>query len=439
MAEAKIEEIGCEDRISVLPEDLLVVILDLLPTKDVVATMILSKRWLSIWTMVRTLEYTDDMDDESKKSVWWFLNKSLQLHKAPVIDSLCMELGPQCPTTDDVDIGKWVAKAVDCLVMTLTIKLLWSAGPTSLPKSLYSCTSLSELTLSDQILVNVPSSAYLPSLTELELICVVYKDEDSLVSFLSSCPVLEFLFVLRKIDDNVKTFTVKVPSLLELTYKNLCSDVVDNTDRCLVVNAPAVNTCQITDYSLESFSIEDMPCLQDATIDVDEAYHPDDKFLTSFSSVLSLRMHLSDAMVMRCTTINFSRLIKLSIYPYGPDMLETLLRLLGNAPKLKEFLVDYPSLIASQKFVYNPEDLPWSWKQPSHVPECLSSQLEIFEWRDYGDRIIEEEFLTYVLANSKRLKTATISLRLNLEDPELIIEDIEDLPRVSTTSHLLFK
>jgi len=373
MAEAKIEEIGCEDRISVLPEDLLVVILDLLPTKDVVATMILSKRWLSIWTMVRTLEYTDDMDDESKKSVWWFLNKSLQLHKAPVIDSLCMELGPQCPTTDDVDIGKWVAKAVDCLVMTLTIKLLWSAGPTSLPKSLYSCTSLSELTLSDQILVNVPSSAYLPSLTELELICVVYKDEDSLVSFLSSCPVLEFLFVLRKIDDNVKTFTVKVPSLLELTYKNLCSDVVDNTDRCLVVNAPAVNTCQITDYSLESFSIEDMPCLQDATIDVDEAYHPDDKFLTSFSSVLSLRMHLSDAMVssslisshcnsiaasnyllklclfsfqvMRCTTINFSRLIKLSIYPYGPDMLETLLRLLGNAPKLKEFLVDYVRII----------------------------------------------------------------------------------------------
>jgi len=69
----------------------------------------------------------------------------------------------------------------------------------------------------------------------------------------------------------------------------------------------------------------------------------------------------------------------------------------------------------------------------------LSSQLEIFEWRDYGDRIIEEEFLTYVLANSKRLKTATISLRLNLEDPELIIEEIKDLPRVSTTSHLLFK
>ncbi|CAL9213769.1 unnamed protein product [Arabidopsis halleri] len=434
MAEAKIEEIGCEDRISALPEDLLVEILDLLPTKDVVATMILSKRWLSIWTMVRTLEYKEDMDDESKKSVWWFLNKSLQLHKSPVIDSLCIELGPQCPTTDDVDIGKWVAKAVDCLVWTLTIKLLWSAGPTSLPKSLYCCDTLFELTLSDQILVNVPSSssAYLPFLSDLELICVVYKDEDSLVTLLSSCPVLETLFVKRKIDDNVKKFTIKVPSLLDLWYINDSSDVVDYTDRCLVVDAPAVNTCRITDYSLDSFSIEDMPCLQDANINVEESYHPDDKFITSFSSVLSLHLNLSNAMVMRCTNINFSRLIKLSICPYGPDMLETLLLLLKNAPKLKEFLVDY-------KFVYRPEDLPWSWKQPSHVPECLSSQLEIFEWREYGDRIIEEEFLTYVLANSKRLKTATISLRLNLEDPELIIEELKDLPRVSTTSHLLFK
>ncbi|EFH57215.1 hypothetical protein ARALYDRAFT_901718 [Arabidopsis lyrata subsp. lyrata] len=38
-----------------------------------------------------------------------------------------MALGPKCPTTDDVDIGKFVAKAVDCLVINLKIKLLWSS------------------------------------------------------------------------------------------------------------------------------------------------------------------------------------------------------------------------------------------------------------------------------------------------------------------------
>ncbi|EOA36902.1 hypothetical protein CARUB_v10011452mg [Capsella rubella] len=435
MAKAKTEEIVCEDRISVLPEDLLVTILDLLPTKDAVATMFLSKRWLSTWTMVTSLVYKD-IDCESKKSVWCFLKKSMQLHKAPVINSLCMELGPQCPTTDDVDIGKLVAKAVDRLVIKLDINLLWSAGPSSLHRSLYSCETLVELTLSGQILVNIPSSysAYLPSLRELELINVVYKDEDSLVSLLSSCPVLEILFVDRRKDDNVKKFNVKVPTLWDFWYTNYssCSSSFDHTDRCLVVDAPALTNYRICDFSGDSRSIEDMPFLQDANIDV-ESYHPDDKFLTSFSSVLSLHLYLSDAMVNHCSTINFSRLIKLSICPCGPEWLEPLLRFLGNAPKLKEFLVDY-------KFLYKAEDIPYSWwNQQSPVPGCLSTELEIFEWREYGDRMEEEDFLTYILSNSMRLKTATISFRSDLEDQKLIIEELEVLPRVSTISHLLFK
>ncbi|KAL1193754.1 putative FBD-associated F-box protein [Cardamine amara subsp. amara] len=436
MAEAKIEETVCEDRISGLPDDLLVMILDLIPTKDAVATMFLSKRWLSIWTMVRRLEYKDS-NDESEKSVWWFLNKSLQLHKAPVIDSFCMELGPQCPTSDDVDIGKWVAKAVDCLVDKLKIKLLWSAGPTRLPESLFSCEYLVELTLSGQILVDVPSSSssYLPSLTDLQLNCVVYKDEDSLVSFLSSCPILDFLTVKREKDDNVKKFTVKVPSLCDFWYScDRDDDVVDHTDRCLVVDAPAMTNFRIYDFTGDSCNIEDMPCLEVAHLCVESCH--DDKSLTCFSSVLSLEIYLSDAMVMRfCnTTINFSRLLKLSIRPCRSDLLEPLLLLLGKAPKLKEFLVDY-------RYIYNPEDLPFSWNQPSSVPECLSSQLEIFEWIEYGDRVEEEEFLTYILANSKCLKTATISVNadLDLEEQESIIEGLKDIPRVSTTCHLLIK
>lgn len=223
MPEAKdcgrVEVTVCEDRISVLPEDLLARILCLIPTKDAPATMFLSKRWLSIWAMVPTLEYKDsdaddddddddddnddydddaddDDDDDSKKSVWWFLNKSLQFQKAAVIDRLCMQLGRRCPT--NVDAGKWVANTVQRCVLELVFKLLWSADPTSLPESLYSCKSLVALTLSHKILVDVPCAACLPSLKELNLNSVVYKDEDSLIRFLSACPVLKFLFVQRK-------------------------------------------------------------------------------------------------------------------------------------------------------------------------------------------------------------------------------------------------
>lgn len=51
--------IGGEDRISALSDDLLVQILSHVPTKDAVATMILSKRWRSVWTMVPKLEFPE--------------------------------------------------------------------------------------------------------------------------------------------------------------------------------------------------------------------------------------------------------------------------------------------------------------------------------------------------------------------------------------------
>ena len=48
-----------EDRISALHDDLLLKILSEIPTKDVVTTMVLSKRWRFVWTKVHKLEYKD--------------------------------------------------------------------------------------------------------------------------------------------------------------------------------------------------------------------------------------------------------------------------------------------------------------------------------------------------------------------------------------------
>lgn len=303
MPQVKIEETVVGDRISELPEDLLVMILSLVPIKDAVSTMLLSKRWFSVWTMIPTLEYKDSEDEENNDpSVCWFLDKSLQLHNAPVIYCLSMELGPRC--SPNIEVGNWIVKAVDRRVRNLKFKLLWSADPTRLPNSLYNCATLVQLILSHKILVDFPSSSYLPSLLVLHLLCVVYKDDDSLARFLSSCPVLRLLYVKRNNDDNVTKFSVKVPSLLYLIYTNYKAQLDDDnndavdTGGCLVMDTPALIDFSITDRSRDSYSIENISCLEIAYISV-ESLPKTEKLIASLSlsAVLSLELDLHDQVV----------------------------------------------------------------------------------------------------------------------------------------------
>ncbi|XP_010507624.1 PREDICTED: putative F-box/FBD/LRR-repeat protein At1g22000 [Camelina sativa] len=229
---------GCQ-RICELPEDLLLRILLLLPTKDAVATGILSKRWRCVWKMLHELAFKDD--GQGSESFGWFVEKSLQHHKAPELVSLVVELGPQCPV--DVDVRKWVDKAVNHGVKKLDFNLLWT---TSLPESLYTCDSLVSL-ISNQILdVSFPPS--LPSLSYLKLAYVVYKDEESLARLLSSSPVLKELVVRRPgKDDNLTNFTVKVPSLKSLTYVTSEEEEEEEEEEeyltgSLVIDCPGLNS-----------------------------------------------------------------------------------------------------------------------------------------------------------------------------------------------------
>ena len=55
------------DRLSQLPDDLLIKILSFVPTKCAVATSILSKRWLSLWTLVASLVFEDFSEEEDEE------------------------------------------------------------------------------------------------------------------------------------------------------------------------------------------------------------------------------------------------------------------------------------------------------------------------------------------------------------------------------------
>ncbi|CAN7027862.1 unnamed protein product [Brassica oleracea var. botrytis] len=333
-----VRERNCEDRISALPDDLLVKILLFVPTKDIVTTMILSKRWRTIWTEVPRLEYEDIVSNTNseQKSVWWFLEKSLQLHKAPILESLCIQLKEICPT--NVDVAKLVAQAVDRSLRRLLFHLSWLAKPTSMPNRLYTCETLTELELFNKIILGVPPSVCLPSLAKLFLFCVVYKDDVSLVRLLSNCPVLRILLVIRSEEDgNVKKYTVKVPSLEEFTYlyKRPLS-LAENT-RSLVLDCPALTKLSINDHSGDSCSIGNMPSIVRAELST--FCYPDKKILRHISSATSLSLTLTEELVVLCRPDNFSQLVDLTITPCDSGWLEQLMLMLKSNHELKSLAI----------------------------------------------------------------------------------------------------
>ncbi|CAG7861680.1 unnamed protein product [Brassica rapa] len=333
-----VRERNCEDRISALPDDLLVKILLFVPTKNIVTTVILSKRWRTIWTEVPRLEYEDIVSNinSEQKSVWWFLEKSLQLHKAPILESLCIQLKEICPT--NVDVAKLVAQAVDRSLRRLLFHLSWLAKPTSMPNRLYTCETLTEMELFNKIILDVPPSVCLPSLAKLFLFCVVYKDDVSLVRLLSNCPVLRILLVIRSEEDgNVKKYTVKVPSLEEFTYlyKRPLS-LAENT-RSLVLDCPALTKLSINDHSGDSCSIGNMPSIVRAELST--FCYPDKKILRHISSATSLSLTLTEELVVMCRPDNFSQLVDLTITPCDSGWLEQLMLMLKSNNELQSLTI----------------------------------------------------------------------------------------------------
>ncbi|EOA14665.1 hypothetical protein CARUB_v10027931mg [Capsella rubella] len=417
-----------EDRISVLPDDLIVEILSLIPTKDAVTTMVLSKRWRSIWTIVPKIVCMERHHDGCK-SISRFIDKTLELHKAPILETLCIQLGPQSPA--DTEIGKWVENAVGRGLKELEVELQWTSEPTNFPKSLYNCKTLVILKLSDKILVDVPSSVCLPSLKVLSLVSVTYKDDDSLVRLLSSCHVLKYMYVKRHENDNVAKFVVDVPSLQFFTYENtpLTDEGVGEHVGSLFINSPALTDFNMRDVSGDTFLVDNMPHLDVMLLQVYS--YLDNKFLRSISAVASLTFFLiKETVANNISTITFSRLIDLKLYIFEWfDWLKPVMLFLSNCPNLKVLRISFgPSLMWNHP------------NQPSSVPECFLSHLKIFECVEYKDIEEEKELVTYIIVNSKCLERATISVAttLSLEEQVKVKTELESMFRV-LTPHFLFE
>ncbi|CAG7880003.1 unnamed protein product [Brassica rapa] len=296
------------DRICHLPDALLLRILSEVPTaKDVVATMVLSKRWEPLWKSVPKLVYDDsyqNIDDVGRFSR--FVDRSLILHEAP------------CGVRD----------------MSIEIDCSSSTTPVILPRSLYTGSRiLVSLKLNSVTLKDVSSLPSFPALKTLSLASVKYPGEEFVRRLLSSCHVLEDLDVDQCVDDNVTIFTVKVPSLKSASLYKSAGRSTEGEDG-FVIDAPSLEYLGIFFDPVGFCVIEnDMPNL--VTAAVSAAYSSPGVTLTSFTSAKRLFICLPYSKDAYSLGSVFHRLVYLRICTCETEWLNLLMRLLNDSPNLR--------------------------------------------------------------------------------------------------------
>ena len=180
------------DRISALPDAVLCRILSFMPTKTVVATSVLSKRWRPLWLSVPTVDLDDEGYEQTKESHLRFVRLAYAVLLSRDVKQPILNFRLKCESSffcDPCDPKLWVNAAIQRKVETIELSL---PSTIKLPSVVVTCTSLVVLKLRG-LTVDDISTVSLPVLKILHLHGVNFGKRQYLETLLSCCPVLEDL------------------------------------------------------------------------------------------------------------------------------------------------------------------------------------------------------------------------------------------------------
>ncbi|KAK7395465.1 hypothetical protein VNO78_16024 [Psophocarpus tetragonolobus] len=368
-----------EDKISQLPDVLLLQILSLLPTKQAVVTGILSKRWRPLWPAAPVLDFDDESTAGEPQHAGptgfaEFVYSVLLLHDAPTVERFRLRCAnPHCSARD---IATWLCHVARRRVEHVDLSLSLSRY-VALPRRLFNCDTVSVMKLNGVFLNALASfSVNLPLLKVLHVgDRVLFGCHDYVVKLLAGCPALEDL-------------------VLESTYNDACGGVVcaeGNFD----FHFNHLSSAKI------AFSWKER-CLKSMLL-----------IFQALSNVRSLSLSPSTVACLKHASASdipvFGNLNQLEI-SFGNYSWDLLVNLLQRSHKL-EVLMIYKE---TQKYAKGQE---LRWSHPLFVPECLL-HLKTFCLREYQGLETELDFVGYIMQNARVLETITIYLSSSLGSEE---------------------
>ncbi|XP_019088083.1 PREDICTED: putative F-box/FBD/LRR-repeat protein At4g26350 [Camelina sativa] len=427
------------DIISQCPDHLLLQILSFIPTKDVIVTSRLSKRWRYLWRSVPKLEYCCRSQNQRFTQ---FVYRSLLKHNGPVLERLVLKnlnLNLECR---DVDVGLWIDIAVSRRMRELEISIAYAEERSfRLPRSLYTCETLESLLLNikDCVLVDVPLAVCLPCLKKLYLRSPGFADKTSVLRLIYGCPNLEELSLARPNVDGDCTihmaghtieYTADVSSLRGRHFFEKKFDEMFGKGSSNVIKAP-LKYFFVSNYVLLD-SRRKMPDLVMARIGTSNKSVAQ-KYLRKLSWVRGLYLCLSLPEVMNPSEIIVRHLVDLKICTCTPGWWDLLTQMLQDSPKLR-FLT-----LTNHHYCRGlpSSEIPNCWKRPSSVPASLLSSLEGFKWSGYKGRVRDKELATYVLGNATGLKKSFSLDSNDFREKYRMVRELAAVRRPSPSCRLL--
>ena len=330
-----------EDRISNLPRKVLCHILSFLQTKHAVATSVLSTKWKNIWVSVPILDFEDSLllheenlinkpVEDLRVSFSSFVDRVLIQYNAPRLHWFRLKCAQNYESSH---VNAWIYQALRRHVQKLRLCVPTVHG------DLFRTESLVYLKLGTNFVLNVPASVLLPSLKTLHLNSIEFSDDASTHKLISSCPVLEQLFIEECGMKNIRCFNISAHALKCLAMECAILDNEYATGFCgykIVIDAPKLEYLRLYDYVAEGYHFKNLKSLIEAQVHVDlstrrieqrdRAYYGQ-KVLELIKGIHNVKvLHLTgDSMEVRFpkTYILSFKIFSLALFQYASQLLKS--------------------------------------------------------------------------------------------------------------------
>ncbi|XP_050216941.1 F-box/LRR-repeat protein At5g02910-like isoform X2 [Mercurialis annua] len=442
-----------EDRISELPDEIIIHILSFLPsTKSCVKTSVLSKRWHNLWTCVPNLIFSQshfsrfvfDEVDCLKRVV----NKTLALHSFSKLNSFSIQVPDLRQLYPSIEL--WLQLAVKRAVESLTLDFLDiprspSDRPSAgylLPQFVYSNSHMQILTT--KFCEFVPHGRISWSALKKLSIRQSLLNDEVIQNILNGTPALENLQLIFCCGVKLLDLSSK-PKLKKLVIKvnEYCLMGSDYNYELKIVG-PYLETLKILGlWGLFKCKLMKMSSLMGATLDFGVFNDGDESQVRRqnmakellenvlHAEQLKLKNHCTEALSklrMDVLVSLSSNLKSLDVDCHGRSYLRGIERVLCCAHKLEKLVIFFNY---SRSSTSEPDDYGKNYWRNAEIPSCLDSHLKtIVISGELRSRVVLE-FLQFLLMNSNILEKMIVQNCFNHQTPLRLAEKLSRYPRSS--------